>query len=294
MSTVRFAGWAVLGIVAATTTRAPRPLVVGTLENPCWHAGDALVRPLFTKAGGKWRAIDGRKVFDATIAPEMSWTVAFDGTNLGTVRTIDPKQDIKYEWAFVRDRLLMPAPGQALPKKPNRNHRFDRVCSYTPDRPLVLLTEPNVADPDGWKPIAPTAGMRDSLFAPFHSLVDSVWICPNGEDKPGRLLNYRARDLVIDAAYRNNRGRVIVGVYVNRRYISCGAPAADEWDTHWYLMSDKPTYLGSGLALVDAGDYDADGRSELLFAFTTGDNDDGYTLFADDFRTRVDVRWTYH
>lgn len=43
---------------------------------------------------------------------------------------------------------------------------------------------------------------------------------------------------------------------------------------------------------VDAGDYDADGRSEVVFF--TGDSETGkeaYVLFYDDFRNRV--TWTY-
>jgi hypothetical protein len=295
MQTVRFVGLALLGVVAAAT---PRPLVVGVLENnSCSRSHELVVRPLFAKVGGRWVAIDSQKIFDATTAPGMSWTIAFDGTSLGAIRSAGQKEDVaqkEYGWDVVRSGMLNPAPGQTLPTKPNRAHRFDTTCEEAPNRPLVLVTQPNVADPEAWKPITPTVGMRDSLFAPFRALVDSVWICPNGEDKPGRLLNYRARDLVIDAAYRNNTDRVIVGVQINHRYISCGAPAFDEWDTHWYLLGDKPTFLGSSLALVDAGDYDSNGKSELIFAYSAGEALGGYTMFADDFRTRVDVRWSYH
>jgi hypothetical protein len=51
--------------------------------------------------------------------------------------------------------------------------------------------------------------------------------------------------------------------------------------------------LGSELSLVDAGDYDADGESELLFWYS-GYNQDGYTLLFDGLRKQVSYRWKYH
>jgi hypothetical protein len=55
----------------------------------------------------------------------------------------------------------------------------------------------------------------------------------------------------------------------------------------------EPLPLGTGLQLVDAGDYDADGKSELLFWYD-GYNSNGYDLFSSDFRKHVKVRWSYH
>jgi hypothetical protein len=52
-------------------------------------------------------------------------------------------------------------------------------------------------------------------------------------------------------------------------------------------------YLGADLTLVDAGDYDADGVSELLF-WQTKYNEDGYVLFDSSFDARCEYRWSYH
>ncbi len=58
-------------------------------------------------------------------------------------------------------------------------------------------------------------------------------------------------------------------------------------------MGHDTLYLGSQLELVDAGDYDGDGQSEVLF-WHSAYNEDGYTLFYDQFRKRLDYWWTYH
>jgi len=51
--------------------------------------------------------------------------------------------------------------------------------------------------------------------------------------------------------------------------------------------------LDSGLWLVDAGDYDNDGRSELVFSIDR-DNEGGYELFHDGFQKRAVFNFNYH
>lgn len=65
-------------------------------------------------------------------------------------------------------------------------------------------------------------------------------------------------------AYRSSRGEELV-------------EANGEW---WFVTKGKVTKLGSNMALVDAGDYDGDGVSEVLFVDTAeGDGDGAYILF---------------
>jgi len=52
--------------------------------------------------------------------------------------------------------------------------------------------------------------------------------------------------------------------------------------------------LDSGIWLVvDAGDYDGDGKSELVFAINDY-NRGGYRLFYDDFRQRAVFEFSHH
>jgi hypothetical protein len=47
------------------------------------------------------------------------------------------------------------------------------------------------------------------------------------------------------------------------------------------------------MELVDAADYDGDGKSELLF-WQSAYNRDGYILIFDDLRQRIEYTWRYH
>ena len=52
-------------------------------------------------------------------------------------------------------------------------------------------------------------------------------------------------------------------------------------------------YLGSGLQLADAGEYDNDGKSELVFAINR-DKRGGYVLLNKDFKKRAVFEFGYH
>jgi hypothetical protein len=52
-------------------------------------------------------------------------------------------------------------------------------------------------------------------------------------------------------------------------------------------------FLGAGMWLVDAGDYDNDGKSEVLFSIDQY-NRGGYILFYDDFKKQAVFEFSYH
>jgi hypothetical protein len=60
-------------------------------------------------------------------------------------------------------------------------------------------------------------------------------------------------------------------------------------------MNDRGVvrYLGSGMFLVDAGDYDSDGKSELVFCINS-DNRGGYRIYYDDFKKTAEFEFRYH
>ena len=68
-----------------------------------------------------------------------------------------------------------------------------------------------------------------------------------------------------------------------------------EWGPHWFIVdrSGAAKFLGSDLLLVDAGDYDGDGRTELVFR-KSGYDYDGYVLFFDGFARSAEFGWSYH
>jgi hypothetical protein len=55
----------------------------------------------------------------------------------------------------------------------------------------------------------------------------------------------------------------------------------------------KAMFIGAGIRLVDAGDYDNDGKSEVMFAINRYD-EGGYELFYDDFKGHAVFQFSYH
>jgi len=64
---------------------------------------------------------------------------------------------------------------------------------------------------------------------------------------------------------------------------------------HWFAIegTGAPRFLDRDLTLIDAGDYDGGGHSELIFA-KGGYNYDGYVLYDGDLRHAVEFGWNQH
>jgi len=251
------------------------------------------VRVLFSKKGDKWLALDNAaaaKTFDMS---HITWTVAFDGRNFGNLKTFDPGFSTPYEWTYSRDRLLEISPNQEIPKLQNKDKGFGGWCDAPDYRPLVLVNEPNYKDPSGWKPFHPDGSFINLLFPKFKAVVGVARNCLDTYQNKASPFNYVAKDLQIYKGYQNKAGQKLISIRLDLKHYKCDGPIEAAWTPHWFLMSKEITYVGNDLSVVDAGDYDNDGKSEMMFWYS-GYNEDGYTLFYDDFKKRVDYHWKYH
>jgi len=75
----------------------------------------------------------------------------------------------------------------------------------------------------------------------------------------------------------------------------CYGPADDAFIEQWFAVGPEKQiiFLDQGMWLVDAGDYDNDGKSEVLFSID-GYNRGGYQLFYDDFKKHAVSEFSYH
>ena len=64
--------------------------------------------------------------------------------------------------------------------------------------------------------------------------------------------------------------------------------------SYWYvLINNIPVFLGSGLEFLECADYTNTQTSQFIFRIS-GYNRDGYRLFYNDFKNKVDFIWGYH
>ena len=297
-SSIARAGIGVMTIAALVRHRATP--VIAILEQPpqCSETRAAGVRPVFARRGLERVPLLAEDSVRDLGLESQEFTLAFDGRSLGPLRTTDPGFHGD-EWTFRRDHFLDVAPGQQLPQLANRSHRFAGWCNAPTVRPVVAVTSGHYEDPESWKPFQPGAEVLDRLLPAFRAKVGKADVCRKTVSAKGDTTEhdvpyrYSTHDLVVVGAYRNARGEEIVGLEFRNSIRPCDGFMDPQLLNHWFLSSASPKYLGPEMDLVDAGDYDGDGRSELLF-WQSGDDVDKYVLMYDDFARTVEFFWNYH
>ena len=280
-------------VLNALSAQAAAPVLVGVLEQPqCRRDVKTSVRVLFSKQEGQWVGLGSAKATRGIDISKLTWTVTADGRSLGLVRTTDPGFDNSYAWTYPRDRLLEISDGQSIPRIANIDKRFSGWCDEPSDRPLVVVSEPNFRDPNGWRQFRSAPIYRQILFELFKANAGTALNCRSAEDS-GEVFNYGIDDLTLHEAYQDHLGRKLISVSLKQDLNKCDGPPDKAWWKHWFFVDKTTRYVGSELELVDVGDYDADGISELIF-WHSGYNEDGYTMYYDEFRKRVDYYWNYH
>ena len=121
-------------------------------------------------------------------------------------------------------------------------------------------------------------------------------LCREAKSETGPLeaFEYKDDDVSVQKAYSSNAGWVVARLHLEA--IDCSdVEAGFEIDDPWFVLNpdNSVSYLDSGMWLVDAGDYDNEGKSKLVFSIDRYDRG-GYELFYDDFRKHVTFEFGYH
>lgn len=247
-------------------------------------------RILFRKAGAEWKAYLPEMTDEAALKasldalPEtVSWTVAFDGRSLGALTSKRPSSIQLY--AEVGTHLV-----DAAAKIPTVGAPETRFAGFVDEgpvyRPLVLTSSAHVADPEQWKPHTATAKelalVKEALGKQFSLSSQAL---------------SRASVRAVRAYKSRTNGATLVSVNVTK-IAELPIEAATESDDPEYLLTfvirnAETRQLAPNLTLVDAGDYDGDGSSEVLFK-RSAYNADGYVLYSDGFSKSAELSWSHH
>ena len=243
-------------------------------------------RVTFYKEGDQWKAF--RSDFNTEEAlsqaaqsfpEEMRWTVCFDGREYGSLASKNPRvvnfyKDVGTHQIASEGRV--PTAG-----KPSAT--FSGWPGGLTYRPLVLSSRANCADPGGWRPAQPSA----SDLKGIRSYLQKEYRIPAARISRARI--------TANKSYASQaRGAKLISVNVaGIKALPDPGEDGQNRNAWFYVEGGEVRYLGSDMLLVDAGDYDGDGKEEVVFKIQRYNND-GYALYYDGFEQKAEFGWGYH
>jgi hypothetical protein len=276
-------------------------ILLGVLEdNPGHYAGEAnfrTVRVVFEKKGDDWQPFrsDCRdqaclKTTTSTYPSEVTWTVTFDGKSVGQVTSRTPT-DFAWYASVGQEEITTKGP---VPTVGVRSSEFGGFSDAAVYRPLIANSQPHFKDPERWKPTVISAELVAILQKSFRNKFPKLCRLSGPDESKLEPFPYRDADVKVAKAYASLLGWTVVRLHLQA--VDCeDTEAGFDIDDPWFVVDTKQsaTYLDSGMWLVDAGDYDNDGRSELVFSINRY-NRGGYEIFYDAFKKRAVFEFTYH
>jgi hypothetical protein len=270
-------------------------VIVGLLDDAReemvnWKPGVAqqrVVRPAFESSSVGWKLVD-----ESSLPAHMNWTVAFDGKNLGSVETEAGSK----KGLTLFQKILTPA--SAIPVMGSASQQFAGLMAFGPGmvrRPLIAVSKPHFHDPDGWKRTKVPDEIAGLVRTAFRREYPHVNRCKD-EEVVKRDWRFPDAALVFPVAYSSNKHSFLVNASLQAGDCGWVDQADDPLSDPWFFVTADGTVrrIGSFMELVDAGDYDNDGKSEVVFLLSQGENTDGFVLFDASFEKPTSLLWHYH
>ena len=250
------------------------------------------VRAAFYKDGDVWKALPSDctgepclKKLASDFLRETTWTIAFDGKKLGEVQSRIPLS-LDVNSHVGQQQILTDA--KKVPSIGMRSHEFEGWAAVAVLRPLVAVSAAYFKDPDIWKPALIDAETATLVRREFRKKHPKITDCESEEQH-----EYPDSDVHLLKAYAAKTGWRLVLASLE----GCDAEdmRGDGLNHEWFTIDPQKAahYLASNLVLVDAGDYDNSGHSQLLF-MVDDYNRGGYTLFYDDFQKQATFDYRFH
>lgn len=290
-----------LAVTVAGTMSFAQDVILGVLEESKGHyVGEPNyrdVRVIFRKNGDAWQPFYSDcedqaclKAATSTYPSETRWTIAFDGRNLGQVISHGPGDFLWY--GDVGQQAIIST--NPVPTVGTRSTEFGGYTEAAVYRPLVANSKPYFADPDRWKPFVPSSEITTLLQQAFRRKYPKLCRTSKTDESKLEEFSYENEEVKVVKAYASRPGSIVARL--NLEAIDCqDTEAGFDIDDPWFFVDATKTvkYLDSGMWLVDAGDYDNDGRSELIFSINRED-EGGYEIWYENFNKHSAFRFHYH
>jgi len=255
-----------------------------------WKAGVArqrVIRPAFERSSRGWSQADL-----TTLPARMTWTVAFDGRSLGQLESqADPEGGLTAFQTILTSAAAVPNVG--LP-----SDEFAGIMAIGETkvrRPLVVVSKPYVQDPDRWKRTKLPEEAGRLVRKAFRREYPHVDRCKE-EEVVERNWKFPDSALALPVAYASNKHSFLIEARLSAGDCGWVNDPDDPLSDPWFFVSRDGAVrrIGSFMTLLDAGDYDNDGQSEVIFFLSQGENTDGFVLFDATFTQPVSFVWHYH
>jgi hypothetical protein len=193
-------------------------------------------------------------------------------------------------WTHARDFSLSPVEFSALPLAPNVAEAYGGWCDAPKNKPILLVSGSTVMpEYRGTQPKNPPP--MGALRKAFVKSLPEGKLCVNFDDP--RPTKIRESDLRIKHDIILPGNRRLIALSLTRQLTECGSEIGGVEQPRWFVLERSPRFIDASLTHVATADLDADGEPEHVFWFT-GYNEDGYILFASNFRQPIRFTWKYH
>jgi hypothetical protein len=286
-----------LGVALCAQTVPVKPsdkLYLGFLDDAReemvnWKPGVAshrIVRPAFERTLTGWRQVD-----PSSLPPHMNWTIAFDGRDLGKVES-----QAELRGGLTSFQTILNS-ADAIPNVGSPSDQFAGLMANPTKvrRPLVAVSKPYFQDPDGWRRTNLSAETGALVRKAFRHEFPHVNSCKD-EAVVKRNWVFPDSALTLPVAYASNKHSFLVETSLNAGDCGYVDDPNDPLSGPWFFVASDGVVrrIGSFMSLLDAGDYDNDGRAELVFFLSQPEDTDGFVLYDATFEKPVTFTWTYH
>jgi hypothetical protein len=255
------------------------------------------VRVVFRKDGSNWTAFFSEcpdvhclQTISSDYPRESVWHISFSGREVGQVTARTPASFPFYSHIGLQD-IISTGP---VPTIGEPSDAYGGYTGASVHRPLVAVSEPYFRDPETWRPSKLTASLEKEVRKKFRLQFPRLCRQP-GEESPLEAYRYANEDVKTVETFGSALGWAVVRLHLDGAIDCDDTEAGFGIDDAWFTVDPKGSarYLASGMWFVDAGDYDNNGQSELLFSINR-DNRGGYVLFYDNFKGRVVFQYGFH
>jgi hypothetical protein len=274
-------------------------VILGVLEDvPPVYAGDTdnpAVRVVFQFDDGKWIAFpsdcpdqDCLRRIVAQYPASVQWSIGLNGREIGKVSTRKPQQFDFYAHVGLQS---LDQPSQA-PKIGSRSEEFGGFTGEAVYRPLVASSESFFSDPDHWKESTVPGNIQIALRQAFRR--ENPRLCNRDQTDETKSVPFPYTDAQVRIA---KALKSKAGIWIAELHLDNASECDDvvEFDDPWFVVrpDGSADYIGEGMWLVSAGDFNNDGRSEILFSIARY-NRGGYELFYDQVTKHVSFEYSFH